>query len=59
MEVEGSDVQIDDNGDDQDVEEEHTSGVFIPGKTQHDGGELEFDPAAYMFLHQLQAGWCH
>lgn len=30
--------------------------VFIPGKTEHDGDELEHDPRAYILLHRLQAG---
>ncbi|XP_076458832.1 glutamate-rich WD repeat-containing protein 1-like [Babylonia areolata] len=53
-------LEEDDSGSesDQDMEEEgeQTQGVFIPGKTEYDGDELEPDPSAYVFLHQLQAG---
>ena len=57
MELEGSDEE-NDSGNAESVGEENSPGVFIPGKTQNDGGELESDPSAYIFLHQLQAGRC-
>ena len=58
MELEERDEENDDDGSTQGMGDEDRSGggVFIPGKTQHDGGELESDPSAYIFLHQLQAG---
>ena len=58
MELEELDEENDDDGSTQGMGDEDSSGggVFIPGKTQHDGGELESDPSAYIFLHQLQAG---
>lgn len=58
MEMEELDEENDDDGSTQGMGDEDSSGagVFIPGKTQHDGGELESDPSAYIFLHQLQAG---
>ncbi|KAK7112232.1 glutamate-rich WD repeat-containing protein 1-like [Littorina saxatilis] len=46
----------DNSGCDEGMEEEKPPEVFIPGKTQHEEGELESDPSAYVFLHQLQAG---
>lgn len=48
----------DNSGCDEGMEEEKPPEVFIPGKTQHEEGELESDPSAYVFLHQLQAGGC-
>lgn len=40
----------------KEVRNENTQKVFIPGKTECEGEELEADPSAYVFLHQLQAG---
>lgn len=62
--LDDNDIESDDQGmegdnDDQDMEEqedENAQEVFIPGKTEYDGEELEADPSAYIFLHQLQAG---
>ncbi|KAL8561224.1 hypothetical protein ACOMHN_024480 [Nucella lapillus] len=40
----------------EEEEGEKAQEVFIPGKTEYDGEELEHDPRAYVFLHRLQTG---